>query len=306
MWYMENECSFVCSRGILKSCDFHSPRPRSSCSNDVGYLLAMLDSGKMFDGMSIYVCSDLLNLFVGKFLPKLKHRFTLVSGDSDMVVPYEAITEADTATLLENPLLIRWFAQNAPSPVHNKLILLPIGMDYHTISGNPNHCWRIADEPILPRDQEILLNQIRASSVPFGSRKMDIFVNFTANNDRFGQRRTAFNQLTRALLRLEPKFMPRTQLWNRMKEYAFVLSPFGMGMDCHRTWEALALGCIPIIQTRALAPLFADLPVLCVDNWSDITPQLLATTIADFQQRTFRYEHMQLEYWVGLIRQVSP
>jgi hypothetical protein len=301
MSYMENECSFVCSRGILKSCDFHSPTPRSSCSNDVGYLLAMLDSGKMFDGMSIYVCSDLLNLFVGKFLPRLNHRFTLVSGDSDLVVPYEAITEDDTVTLLENPLLIRWFAQNAPSPTHNKLILLPIGLDYHTISGNPNHCWRVAGEPILPRGQEGLLNQIRAS---FGSRKMEIFVNFTAGNDRFGQRITALHQVPRELLALAPTFMPRTQLWNRMKEYAFVLSPFGMGMDCHRTWEALALGCIPIIQTRVLAPLFADLPVLMVENWSDITPQLLATTIADFQQRTFRYELMQLEHWVGLIRHV--
>lgn len=59
---MENECQFVCSRGLLKSCT--STNPKSSCNNDVTYLYEMLSSGKMFHGMSIYVCSELLKFFV--------------------------------------------------------------------------------------------------------------------------------------------------------------------------------------------------------------------------------------------------
>jgi hypothetical protein len=31
--------------------------------------------------------------------------------------------------------------------------------------------------------------------------------------------------------------------------YAFVASPYGGGPDCHRTWEALILGCIPIVKS---------------------------------------------------------
>lgn len=55
---MENLCYFVNSRGLLKSCNFHSTNPKSSCNDDTGYLFKM--TNRMFDGMSIYVCSDLV------------------------------------------------------------------------------------------------------------------------------------------------------------------------------------------------------------------------------------------------------
>lgn len=60
---MENNCYFVCSIGLLKSCTFHSPKPISSCPTDVKYLYNMLQSVKMFNCMSICVCSDLLRFF---------------------------------------------------------------------------------------------------------------------------------------------------------------------------------------------------------------------------------------------------
>jgi hypothetical protein len=50
----------------------------------------------------------------------------------------------------------------------------------------------------------------------------------------------------------------------------FVLSPAGNGFDCHRTWEALYLGAIPIVR-RVHWP-FRDkqLPVLVVNEWEDL------------------------------------
>jgi len=41
----------------------------------------------MFNGMSIYVCSDLLKFFVNNIFPKINKNFILVSGDSDLCVP---------------------------------------------------------------------------------------------------------------------------------------------------------------------------------------------------------------------------
>lgn len=61
MMISENNCHFVCSRGILKSCDFYSLNPKSGCRNDFEYLINMIKSNKMKNGMSIYVCSDLLH-----------------------------------------------------------------------------------------------------------------------------------------------------------------------------------------------------------------------------------------------------
>ena len=40
---MENKCYYVSSRGLLKSCDFHSPNPKSSCNNDFNYLIDMIN-----------------------------------------------------------------------------------------------------------------------------------------------------------------------------------------------------------------------------------------------------------------------
>jgi hypothetical protein len=55
---------------------------------------------------------------------------------------------------------------------------------------------------------------------------------------------------------------------NQIK-YAFVISPHGNGLDCHRTWEALCLGCIVIVKKSPIDTLYTDLPVLIIDNWSD-------------------------------------
>lgn len=54
---------------------------------------------------------------------------------------------------------------------------------------------------------------------------------------------------------IEDEELNRAELWRRHGRYSFVISPPGHGLDCHRTWEALALGCIPI--TLAPTPTFA-------------------------------------------------
>ena len=84
-----------------------------------------------------------------------------------------------------------------------------------------------------------------------------------------------------------------------MCNYSFVLSPFGNGYDCHRTWEALCLGAIPIVRAKQFKHLFADLPVLNVDEWSDVTPELLQETIRQFKHiyKNFNFDKLTLKYW---------
>lgn len=50
----------------------------------------------------------------------------------------------------------------------------------------------------------------------------------------------------------------------------FVLSPPGNGVDCHRTWEAIYLGSIPVVLKRAWPFAHVDLPVLVTDQWDDV------------------------------------
>ena len=42
--------------------------------------------------------------------------------------------------------------------------------------------------------------------------------------------------------------LSRSEVWRAMAAYAFVFAPVGNGLDTHRLWEALVLGCIVVAQ----------------------------------------------------------
>ena len=92
-----------------------------------------------------------------------------------------------------------------------------------------------------------------------------------------------------------------------MKDMAgskFVLSPAGLGPDCYRTWEALLVGSIPIVKTAATDALYEDLPVLIVNDWEDITEELLERTWEEFAAKRFTIEKLFMEYWAAKIYRV--
>ena len=298
---MENNCNFVNSRGLLKSCTFYSQYPKSSCNNDNEYLKNMVNSDKMFDGMSIYVCSDLLQYFVNNILQLINKKFVLVSGDSDLCVPIESINENDFNKLIYSSNLIIWYTQNTRYQNHNKIFQLPIGLDYHSISDNPNHTWKLLEEKSMPIEQENILKNIIENSKSFYERISQIYVNFSMVNDRFNQRKQSLINIPNNLLKMNINFIKRTDNWRIMSKYTFVLSPFGNGMDCHRTWEALCLGCIPILKAPNFVNLFEGLPVLFVNDWNEITQDLLLKTIEKFKNTNFDYNKLKLNYWVTKI-----
>lgn len=200
---------------------------------------------------------------------------------------------------------------DAIQTAQNKLKQFPIGMDYHTISANPRHHWLLHSSSsteasmTTPVAQErILVEQIREGMMPFYQRKIRIYSNVMLCPDRFNDRVSAITIIPSALITQQNGFIPRTETWKNMVEYAFVLSPFGNGMDCHRTWEALLCGCIPIVRSSVFNELFDGLPVLIVDKWEDISLQLLVTTLSQFKDRLdnneFNYDKLRLSYYTKM------
>ena len=45
------------------------------------------------------------------------------------------------------------------------------------------------------------------------------------------------------------------EIIHEYRKHLFILSPRGNGLDCHRTWEALLLGCIVVTKTSTLDPI---------------------------------------------------
>jgi len=295
---MENECKYVSSRGLFKSTDIHNRIAESSRRD-----LEIDEFKKTERGSILYVCNSAIRTFVLETLPFITDRFVLVSGDSDDTMPYGPLSNDEFIAFIADKRLQHWFCQNLMIS-HPKMTHLPIGLDYHTISKiGEQHPWGTGT---LPVDQEKELEHCIEDAPPPALRYPLCYSNFHHTvwgiGER-GDRKEVVESIPRDIVFYEPDFTPRIAGWKRQSQFSFVLSPKGGGYDCHRTWEALCLGCIPIVKTSGLDPLYADLPVLIVKNWSDVTRELLDSTLRSFSGKEFHMDKLRLRYWTLLIQQ---
>jgi hypothetical protein len=282
----ENNCKYISARGFSKSSNYNTLNHKFHI-DDLGLLPENIK-----DNDIVHIHSMFLDKFVNLYLPKINKKFILISGDTDYITPLHH--PIATQKIIESEFIIHFFVQNCLIN-HHKITHLPIGLDYHTLSSGSN-IWGCQKNP-LEQEKEIL--EILKDSLYFDKRIIKIYSTFHFYLDR-GDRREAFENIPKDLIDYESKQVTRIETYRKQIEYAFVASPFGGGPDCHRTWEALILGCIPIVKSSNLDPVFNDLPVLLVKNWSDITQELLDKTIEEFKNKSFKYEKLKLDYWVNL------
>jgi hypothetical protein len=258
------------------------------------------------DGSSIYIRSNLFKDFISYF-NTLKNKITLVLGDGDSTFPKDFWNnEADFKKFIENPNIICIYAINV-NTVHPKLFQYPIGINYHTLSNtnrsNNNKNW---GNTMSIQDQENEIEEIRSKRLPFNKRKIKAYSNFhfhMENERTYTQdRRDAKAQISADCIDYEKTPVKRRQTYLNQLEYAYVVCPHGNGLDCHRQWEALLLGCIPIVKTSSIDILYTDLPVLIVKEWTDVTRDLLESKIKEFENKQFNYDRLLLKYWMDKIK----
>jgi hypothetical protein len=286
---MENLAVFISSRGILKSCHSRNANPVSSSTEIDVELLHNHRAGE-----TIYVCTNALSNFAINFLPQINSPFILVTGDCDVAVTQALLDDPAIASIINSKLLIRWYAQNlaARSP---KVFNLPIGMDYHTMFERPG-AWGIST--ISPLSQENLLLNTLASSQELNHRYLAAYCNWRPVAG-WGDRLECYETIDKGVCFFETNPIPRNSTWQRQAEFMFVISPEGIGMDCHRTWEALLLGCIPIVKRNAISSLFSELPVLIVDEWTEVNRDRMYAYINSIQTQTFDFSCLFKEFWMN-------
>ena len=283
----ENFNNYICSRGILKQSDIHMHNPISSINKIINY-----DFSKCINNSIVYICLSALRDFIKNYFPNIRCKIILITGDCD-----ETCSDI-FLEFIQSDKIIHWFAQNCIN-VHSKLTPIPIGLDYHTMT-TYHRQW---GPQLNPSEQELILASIVAKSKPFWERQCKAYSNFHfAMKTKFGYDRIdAYQSIQPDLVYYEPQHSLREESWNKQILYSFVISPHGNGLDCHRTWEALVLGCIPIVKTSPIDILYQNLPVLIVNSWSDITLTLLQETINQFKLMSFSYERLTNKYWFDLI-----
>jgi hypothetical protein len=280
----ETACEFVSSRGLLKSCDIRNPIPKSSSDFLEPAVYSNIPAGSV-----VYVCTEAIPTFLKTYLPQAKGPIVVVSGDSDLSFSLDRAT-------LDDPKILHWFAQNCTIE-HPKVSHLPIGLDYHTVSTQDHH-W---SPRMTPKQQEKILKDLASIEPSYERRDPRAYGNFLLNISR-GNRKAAYEQIPKDLMIYEQGFVSRPVTWWKQASAAFTVSPLGNGLDCHRTWETLVLGGIPIVESSTNDKLYEGLPVLIVKSWSDISKTLLETIRKEFGKKSFQKERLQLQYWVQKIK----
>ena len=171
---------------------------------------------------------------------------------------------------------------------HPKITKLPIGL---------------AIEHVPPLNQEKDLIEIQNNS-SIENKIIKCYIDFSYPPDFYrykNDRIEALSEIPEDLCFMNLNRIERIETWKNQSKYAFVVSPHGNGLDCHRTWEALILNCIPIVKTSGIDDLYDDLPVLIVNKWSDINEDLLKNTYNEFKTKTYDYDKLLLNYWKNKI-----
>lgn len=101
----------------------------------------------------------------------------------------------------------------------------------------------------------------------------------------------------------------QTEYYDMLTDHKFCVSPPGTGVDCHRHWECLYLGIIPIIQSDTyLDPIYERLPVLIVKDWSVLTKKYLQKKYKLITERLkkgyYDLELLDVNYWKNIISTV--
>ncbi len=231
------------------------------------------------NGSVIFLKANLIPFFFTRIHPYITKRYILVTHNSVQPAPGKFIK------YLNDKKIIAWFGQNCDSNAHKKFIPIPVGI--------ANRYWSIGDIKVFDNVRERTKNHERPWLVYLNC------VNTHPERQEVNRLFSSKPWCVNATKKPHPEFL------EDLARCKFILCPRGNGLDCHRTWEVLLMGAIPIMKHSTLDPLFAGLPVVLINKWSDVTEDFLEKTYAKIQRTIFATDRMFGGYWLKLIAQAK-
>jgi len=231
-----------------------------------------LDQSKPYIDLSkkpekIFLFTDWVDIFKQQILPKIDYQFKLITHNADTGV-YEKHLD-----LLNDNRLLKWFGMNCHVE-HEKLVPIPIGI--------ANEQWPHGDERLLERVMSKTVEKINR-----------IYCNFNPLTNPF--RRKVLDQIrTNPVVDIEKNRLDHKSYWEKLATYKYVISPPGNSVDCHRIWESLYLGTIPICLNDIPLKTFTDLPIMFIESFEDF----------ELKESDGKVERLSFDYWRKIIKNV--
>lgn len=298
---IEKNCKYVSSRGIAQHCDVY---PETITSDTMAFNPLYYYNIKQGD--KVYVITSALHHFTNLILPILERKkisIKLITGACVKGAPCE-ISNFHKINYIErfflkSKAIICWFTQNYDFHKQNKKIIpIPLGLDYHTLQKG-KHWWGPKQTAV---QQDNKIDQLYKSSHSFHDRinKSFSFYQFQMfhrhNKDRYLANDALISKNFNVFLKQR---QDRDTTWKLCTGYKYIISPHGNGLDCHRTYEAMCLGCIPVVRSSPLNFIYKDMPVIILNSWDSISLNVL-NKISEQKINNSR-EKLMLKYWIDYI-----
>ena len=222
------------------------------------------------DDAKFFLCAEHVPMFFDKFRPHNKFILVTHNGDNHINDRY--------SQYLSDPLLVKWYAQNVDI-IHPKLKSIPIGI--------ANEIWPHGNEEVLKK----IINENNV-------KNNLVYSNFSINTN-FETRIHCQREISKKGIQMSEIKNFESYLRELSKSF-FNISPNGNGVDCHKTWESLYLRTIPIVTKSINIDFYKNLPILIIDDWSELDTNILTEENYNKIWSEFNPEFLNVNYFIDL------
>lgn len=194
--------------------------------------------------------------------------------------------------MYNNITLQEW--QTLDKPINYKLIVQPssinglddiptylIGYCYHMVNYIKKDKQRL---PLIGKHEQMVLCAIVSTTDIIRRGKNNINRNIILKNINK-------NNIKNTLVNYK-------KYYKVLPNYKFVISPEGNGIDCHRHYEALMAGCIPILEHNIyMKETYKNLPILYTTYYSEITYQYLEKKYNEMLHQKYNFNKLFMDYY---------
>ena len=312
-------CILNDSRCIAGRCDWIVFRETIQKAKEIPeYIYLNLSEGNPGGAhRDLHGASKTFCFFMNSVLATLTSPFTLVVGTADFTFPfclydcrYPKIENIDQhlKTLFSNTFFRKAFVENLDTD-HLRFEPIPLGILGPVI----NDIEHIKDIPSSDkRDINLFLcHRSRPDEEQFSIRKHVDEVSKQWNVSNY----TRIISVENSDVKTGVGFgIDKKEYIEYLKRSRFCICTTGGGLDpCPKAWEAIAMGCIPIIKTSTMDRVWRKLPVIIVNKWDKdtITEEKLDrwySRLKDEHTEPRRSENIKMltnEYWFNFIKESS-
>ena len=265
---------------------------RFFCNHIIDETQIPFDTDKVNDGDTIYVTIKRCEYFFQEIHPFIKSKYILVTHFQDESAPRCFVQKpllgspkTNFLKYLNDDKLVAWFCRNLDLPDHPKMFPIPIGFW--------ENYWTDLNLPYLEKINKNLPSNLQRSILVYRNYYAPIHP-MRLELDKIIENKPYVIQRNR---------IPYSQYVKNLAITKFVLSPEGNGIDCYRTWEALYMGCIPIVKHSSIDALFKDLPVLLIDDWNQINENFLNQKYIEITSKKYNMDKLFAPFWLNIIQE---